>query len=102
MRVLGNLHHLRFRVVESLLPPRPVADAGDVQQAAVAVHFTEDKVHGLSVSVPVPEKEFRVVREENIVICPDHGPHVICIRALLAQGRPRFIERTGRLVLFII
>lgn len=80
-----NLHHLRLGVVESLLPPGPISGSGNVQQAT-RTNLPVDIVHGQLVFCPVQLKKVCVIREEDIVVCSNHRPHVVSVRSFLAQG----------------
>ena len=65
-----------FGEVAAGLPARPVACSGRVEEA-VGFYFGVDVVHCFEVLGPVLLHEGCVVLVEHVVVCSDHGPHVI-------------------------
>lgn len=80
----SNSHHLCLRVVVTLLPSSPVTGSTDIEETTWVSHLSVNVIHRLQIPIPILMQKFGIIREKDIVVCPNHGPHMVRIRVLLA------------------
>ncbi len=72
------LHHVGLATVTSCLPSCPVSQSSDIQKSAAA-NLSVDKIHRQEIFRPVLLEKSCIIAVEHVIVCANHGPHMICV-----------------------